>query len=285
VSETALRGLRVLVTGATSGIGLSAVEALVAGGAEVVLGARSADKARTVMTQLKARWPTAAIEWLQVDLADLQSVRRAAATFTASSRCLDVLINNAGVAGASGLTRDGFEITVGTNHLGPYLLTELLLPSLQLAPRARIVNVASRAHARVKHVDWERFEHPARSWREKLVQYWVSKLLNVLHAKELARRLAGTQVTTYALHPGVVASSLWRDLPAALNALTGLFMVSNEEGAKPLLYCATAPELAEVSGRYFHLCHEAAPNPLALDAQLASELFAWSERACQRVGV
>ena len=103
--------------------------------------------------------------------------------------------------------------------------------------------------------------------------------MNVLHAKELARRLADTRVTTYALHPGVVASNIWRALPLPLQWLGKLFMVSNEQGAESPLYCAAAPELAATTGRYYDRMHEVRPSPLAEDAALAQELWARTEAA------
>ncbi len=204
-----------------------------------------------MLDALRRGRPRATIEFLSLDLADLSSVKRAADKYLASGRPLDVLVNNAGVAGARGLTRDGFEITLGTNHLGPYLFTELLLPRLREAAQGRVVNVSSRAHLKVARIDWEAFTRETKRTSERLAMYALSKLLNVLHAKELARRLAGTRITTYALHPGVIASDVWREVPAPARAVMKLFMKSNEDGAKTSLYCATSPDLADVSGQYF----------------------------------
>jgi dehydrogenase/reductase SDR family protein 13 len=111
----------------------------------------------------------------------------------------------------------------------------------------------------------------------------MSKLMNVLHAKELARRLAGTRITTYSLHPGVVASDFWRELPGPVQWLLKLRMISNEEGALTPLYCATAPELSTSSGRYYARCREVQPSRLALDAGLARDLYDRTEAAIQSV--
>jgi retinol dehydrogenase-12 len=268
-----LKGQTILVTGASAGIGRAVAEALVARGASVVLGTRSEARTRPVLDDLKKRYPDADLLWLPLDLAYLRSVENAAETFLATKRPLHVLINNAGVGGARGLTRDGFDMTIGTNHLGPFLLTERLLPRLVEAPAARIVNVASRAHTRVRSIDWEAFTRPAAGARDLLLRYGQSKLMNVLHARELARRLARTGVTTYAVHPGVIASDVWRELPGAIRAVLKLFMRSNEEGAAPVLRCATAPELAKVSGRYYDRLQEVPPNKLAEDDGLADELY------------
>jgi dehydrogenase/reductase SDR family protein 13 len=274
-----LAGRSVLLTGASSGIGRSVLEALVARGASVTAATRSEAKTRPILDELKRQHPGADVLWLPLDLADLGSVRKAAEIFVGSERPLHVLINNAGVAGAAGLTVDGFDVTIGTNHLGTFLLTELLLPRLREAPAARIVNVASKASLRVAAVDWDALTRPSAGTRDRLARYGLSKLFNVMHANELARRLEGTRVTTCSLHPGVIASDVWREVPWPLQALMKLFMASNQEGAEPVLRCALAPELEGISGRYYDRLKEAPPNPLAQDAKLCAELWRRSEEA------
>lgn len=277
-----LGGQTFLVTGASSGIGRAAVEVLVARGASVILATRSESKTRPLLDSLKQRHPDADLLWLPLDLAHLKSVEAAAERFLSTKRPLHVLINNAGVGGARGLTRDGFEMTVGTNHLGPFLLTERLLPVLLQAPAARIVNVASAAHYRVRSVDWDLFTRPVTGTRDALRRYDLSKLLNVLHARELAKRLARTNVTTYALHPGVIASDVWREVPGPLQFVMKLFMDSNEAGAAPVVRCATSPELAQVSGRYYDKMREVPPSKLAQDDALAAELHQRSLAAIEQ---
>jgi dehydrogenase/reductase SDR family protein 13 len=262
-----------LVTGANSGIGLAMVEALAARNARLVLACRSEARAMPVLEALRARHPGLDAAFLPLDVSDLASVRTAAATFLNMGHPLDVLVNNAGVAGTEAVTRDGFDLTYATNHIGPFLLTSLLLPRLQESSEGRIVNVASGAHMMVKQIDWSvlaRREVPKRS---RFSDYAVTKLMNVLHARELARRLAGTSVTTYSLHPGAVASNIWRSLPGPLQWFMKLFMLSNEQGALSLLYCATAPELRGISGRYYDRTREAAPSRLAQNESLARELW------------
>jgi dehydrogenase/reductase SDR family protein 13 len=275
---TDLQGKTFLVTGANAGIGRATVTALAERGATVVLAARSEEKTRPVLTELQARFPAAEPQFLKLDLADLAATDRAAKEYLARGRKLDVLINNAGLAGTPGLTKDGFEMTIGTNHLGPFHFTSLLLPLLKEAPQGRIVNVSSRAHVRAKGLYLDEARRSATTGTA-LRMYGASKLMNVLHANELARRLAGTKVTTYSLHPGVVASDVWRNVPALVRPLMKLFMITNEEGAKTSLHCATAPELATVTARYYDKSREARMNPLAKDEKLAAELWAWSERA------
>jgi retinol dehydrogenase 12 len=274
-----LQGRTFLVTGANSGIGRAMVEALAARGGHVVLAARSEERTRPVLDGIRAQRPSAAVEFLHVDVSDLASVRRAAATYLATGRPLDVLVNNAGVGGTYGLSADGFDLTYATNQIGPFLLTSLLLPAIARAPQGRIVNVSSIGHMQVKRIDWTLLERRTEPRKSGFADYAASKLMNILHAKELARRLTGTRVTTYALHPGGVKSNIWRALPAPVQWGIKLFLISNEEGAKTQLYCATAPELAGVSGRYYDKSHEVPPSRLAEDPALARELWARTEGA------
>ena len=274
-----LRGRLFYVTGANSGIGRAMVEALAARGAAVVLAARSEERTRPVLEGIRARYPEASVEFALLDLADLASVRRAGEAFLASGRPLDVLVNNAGVAGTHALSADGFDITYATNHIGPFLLTNLLLPAVRRAPQGRIVNVSSAGHLTAKGIDWSLLERRTEPRRSRFADYAVTKLMNVLHAKELARRLAGTPVTTYALHPGGVASNIWRSVPQPFRWIILRFLISNEEGALTPLYCATAPELATATGRYYDKRREAPCNPLADDPALARELWARTEAA------
>lgn len=268
-----------LITGTNTGIGRATAAALAARGGRVVLAARSREKTMPVVNDLRARFPGTEIEFLEIDLADLHSVAAAASTVLGWRQPLDVLINNAGVAGATGLTKDGFEKTIGTNHLGHFVLTEMLLPLLTAAPAARIVNVSSEAHYGAKRIDFHALRTPGVR-KTSFQAYSVSKLMNVLHAKELARR---TGLHTYALHPGVVATEIWRALPPWLQWVMKLFMISSEKGAETTLYCATAPELASASGRYYDKSREKEPAPLANDEALARELYEWSGSAADAV--
>lgn len=279
VTTPDLAGRTFLVTGANSGIGRSMVEVLAARGGTVVLASRSEERTRPVIEAIRQQHPAASLQFLAIDVADLASVRRAAATFLAGAGRLDVLVNNAGVAGTRELSPDGFDLTYATNHIGPFLLTNLLLPLLKAAPQGRIVNVSSGAHLGVKHMDWSGLERRTAPKRSAFPDYAVTKLMNILHAKELARRLVGTAVTTYSLHPGAVASNIWRTVPQPLQWFMKLFMLSNEAGAKTPLYCATAPELARVTGAYYEKCREATPSRLARDPALAEELWTRTEAA------
>ena len=276
-----LQGRTFLVTGANSGIGRAMVEALAARGGSVVLASRSEERTRPVLDGIRSRHPAVDARFLLVDVSDLTSVRQAAEGFLATGRPLDVLVNNAGIAGTEALSREGFDLTYATNHIGPFLLTNLLLPRLLAAPAGRIVNVASVAHMHVKQIDWAALERRTIPMRSGFAAYAATKLMNVLHAKELTRRLSGARVTTYSLHPGAVASNVWRGLPQPLQWFMKLFMISNDKGAETPLYCATTPELQSVSGRYYVRCREARTNPLADDPALARELW---ERSAAAIG-
>ena len=267
-----------VVTGANTGLGKATVEALAARGAgRIIVASRSREKTQPVLDALVARSPKTDVQFVALDLGDLASVRRAADEILAKDLAIDVLVNNAGIAGMEGLTKDGFQITFGTNHLGPWLFTERLLPLVRRAPQGRIVNVSSEANARARGIDWDVLRRPTTNLTA-LPEYAVSKLCNVLHAKELARRLAHTKVTTYSLHPGRVASDIWgRRLFGIVGVLMRPFLVTHEVGALTQLRRATAPTLAGESGLYYAKEKVADPNPLAHDVALQDELRRRSE--------
>ncbi len=274
-----LSGRTILITGANTGIGRATAVALGARGARLYLAGRAEERMKPVMEEIRAGG-NGEVFYLPLDLGDLESVRACATQFLETGDPLHVLINNAGMAGQRGLTRDGFEQTFGVNHLGHFLLTELLLDRLKESAPSRIVIVASDAHYRAEQIDWNAVTQPTAT-TTGFPEYGVSKLANVLHAKELARRLEGTGVTVYALHPGVIASDVWRKVPWPIRPLMKMFMKSNDEGAQTSIYCATAPELASQSGRYYEECKEKEPAKLARDPELAKELWdrsaAWTK--------
>ena len=272
---TDLNGRSFLVTGANTGIGKETARGLAKAGARVTLAGRSEDKTRAAMAEITAETPSADLKFLQLDLGDFASIRKAADDFLGRDEPLDVLINNAGLAGGGGMTASGFELAFGTNHVGPFLLTQLLLDRLKQADAARIVNVASTMHYQAKGIDWDAVRKPAES-RLGLKEYSVSKLANVLHAQELARRLADTNVTTYSLHPGVIASDVYRRVPWPFRKLMTMFMKSTEDGAKTSLYCATSPDVAGDSGLYYDEAKEKKPSRVATP-ELGAELWARSE--------
>jgi dehydrogenase/reductase SDR family protein 13 len=272
---TELGGRHFLVTGANTGIGKETARALARQGARGTMAGRSEDKTRAAMADITAETPAADLDFLRLDLSDFESVRSAAGEFLARDEPLHVLINNAGLAGAKGMTASGFETTFGTNHMGPFLFTQLLLDRLKQADAARIVNVASTMHYQAKGIDWDAVRQPTAS-RLGMKEYSESKLANVLHAQELARRLADTNVTTYSLHPGVIASDVYRKVPWPVRKVMTMFMKSTEEGAKTSLYCATSPDVAGDSGLYYDECAVKRPSKVAT-SELGAELWERSE--------
>lgn len=269
------QGRVALITGANTGIGLVAARELARAGARVFIACRSQAKADEAIAII-ARETGQTVENIPLDLADFASVRQAAAAFLARDLPLHLLINNAGLAGQRGLTRDGFELTFGTNHLGHFLFTGLLWPRLKQSAPARIVTVASRAHARVPGIDFEAQRSATRTVTG-VPEYGVSKLANVLFSAELARKVQGSGVTTYALHPGVVATDVWRHVPGFARGLIKLFMISPEEGALTTLHCATSAEAARESGLYYDKSRVKQPSQVGQDAALARELWSKSE--------
>ena len=264
-----------LVTGANTGIGLATAMGLARGGGRVFVACRSAVKGEAAVAAIKAATGSEAVSFLPLDLADLDSVRACAASFLALGSPLHVLVNNAGVAGRQGVTRQGFEQAFGVNHLGHFALTLGLLECLTDSAPARVVNVSSDAHYSAPGVDFDALRQRGRGVTG-MRQYAVSKLCNVLFTQELARRMAGTGVSSYALHPGVVASDIWRRVPWPVRPLIMSRMISTEEGARTSLYCATAAEVADVSGRFYEKSAERQPSKVATP-ELAAELWKRSE--------
>jgi retinol dehydrogenase 12 len=264
-----------LVTGANTGIGLATARELARQGGSVYVTARSASKGPAAVASIKAATGNDAVFFLPLDLADLSSVRSCADAFLARGEPLHVLINNAGVAGTRGLTAQGFELMFGVNHLGHFLLTQLLLDRLTSSAPSRVVTVASDAHYQARGIDWDALRRPARGLTG-LGEYAVSKLCNVLFSAELARRTAGTGVHSYALHPGVVASDIWRRVPWPIRPLMTWRMLSVDEGARTSLYCATSQDVASDSGLFYDKCAPRAPSRVATPA-LALSLWERSE--------
>jgi NAD(P)-dependent dehydrogenase (short-subunit alcohol dehydrogenase family) len=271
-----LAGKTYVITGANTGIGKTTALELARRGAHIILACRSEAKTLPVIEEIRRGMANAHVEFVELDLADLASVRRCAEQLNARQIQIHGLVNNAGLAGHRGTTKDGFEVQFGTNHLGHYLFTRLLLPRLEASGPARIVNVASHSHYAVKKIEWDALRRPTRS-RTGYPEYEVSKLANVLFTAELARRLDGTHVTTYAIHPGVVATDVWRRLPRPLAWLIKRFMATPEQGARSSIKAATAPELSAETGHYYDQ-HGSPKRPsrLAGDEQLARELWARS---------
>lgn len=287
-----LAGHLALVTGATTGLGFETARALAAAGAQVVITARSAAKADDAVARLQAETGSLAVSGGVLELDSLASVRAFAKWFTEGHQSLSMLINNAGVMACPlGRTTDGFETQFGTNHLGHFLLTGLLLPTLTATGSARVVALSSRAHHRSPVVfdDWN-YEH--RDY-DKWVAYGQSKTANILFAVELDRRLADRGVRAFAVHPGVIMTELGRHLgPEDFAAVQQrspdeLVFKTIPAGAATSVYAATAPELEGSGGCYLEDCHIAEADDVstvrgvrsyALDAAAASRLWSLSEQ-------
>jgi retinol dehydrogenase 12 len=272
---TDLDGRTFLVTGANTGIGRAAAAALARRGGHVYMACRSRAKGEEAAAAVRSSSGSGSATFLPLDLADLDSVSACAADFLARGEPLHVLVNNAGVAGRRGLTRQGFELTFGVNHLGHFALTTALLDCLRASAPSRVVSVASDAHYAANGIDFDALRRPARGITG-MHEYAVSKLCNVLFTQELARRLAGTEVTTYAVHPGTVASDIWRRVPWPVRGLVTRRMLRVDDGAAPVVSCAIAPELAADSGRFYGRFSARDPNPVAAPP-LAAELWRRSE--------
>jgi len=273
--------VNVLITGANTGIGRVTARELARQGARVFAAGLSLARTQPLIDEVQAIPGAGPVEWLELDLASFASVRACAATFLAKEMPLHILINNAGLAGAKGVTQDGFERAMGVNHLGHFLLTQLLLERIKASAPARIVTVASRAHYRARELNFDSLRQSTRSFTA-IDEYSVSKLANVLFSAELARRLQGTQVSTYSLHPGVVATDVWRHVSWLLRQIIKLRgLITAEDGALTTLHCATSPEVAHQTGLYWDCYAPKAPSALAQDPVLAQQLWHWSERACQ----
>ncbi len=266
-----------IVTGANSGIGHVTARELALQGYHVFLACRSEERTQPVLDEIRRLSDgKAKAEFLPLDLGSLDSVRACADTFLRRDLPLHLLVANAGLAGTKGLSESGFELTFGVCHIGHFLLTNLLLERMKQSAPARIVVVSSRAHTRVRGIDFEALRRPTQG-PTGIKAYGVAKLANVLFAKELARRLEGTGVTTYSLHPGVVATNVWREIPWPFDKLAKRFMTSEEEGAATTLYCATDPSVANESGLYYEGCKAIEPSAKAKDPELAKELWRRSE--------
>ncbi|MEN9475345.1 MAG: hypothetical protein RIS48_2067 [Pseudomonadota bacterium] len=272
-----LTGRVALVTGANTGIGRITARELARRGADVFLATRSLARTQPALDEIAQLTGRPGAHWLELDLADFASVRACAQRFLASGRPLHLLVNNAGLGGQRGLSRDGLELTFGVNHMGHFLLTELLRERLVASAPARVVTVASRAHQWAPGLDWDALRRPTRSLTG-IREYMVSKLANVLFSAELGRQLAGSGVSSYAVHPGVVDTEIWRQVPRLLRPLLKLRGLRDpEQGAQTTLYCALqAPQ--QETGCYYADSALKSPSKLAQDQRLAAELWRFSEQ-------
>ncbi len=274
-----LKGKTVLVTGSTSGIGLEACVKLARMGADLVMVARDRAKGEAAIARVHERAGTRLPSLMLCDFASQKQIRALAEKFRRSHPHLHVLVNGAGSVSASReLTEDGIERTFAVNHLGYFLLTNLLLDLLERSAPARVVNVASIAH-RAGTIDLEDpgYEHGYFIMNA----YNRSKLANVLFTRELARRLEGTGITANCLHPGAVSTNIWSHAAwwaRPFLSVAKLFMVTPEQGGDAIVFLAASPEVEGKTGGYYEKNRLVLPSRLALDDGLAAKLWDVSAR-------
>lgn len=278
-----LDGKTVLITGANTGIGKETSRDLARRGARVVMACRDLTRAEQAAEEIRQSTGNGNVVIRHLDLASVYSVKQFAKDFLDSEDRLDILINNAGVMMCPRwLTEDGFETQLAVNHLGHFLLTNLLLPKLKSSSPSRVVTVSSIAHRGGRIVLDDLFF--CRRSYSSLESYRQSKLANVLFSRELARRLRGSGVSAFCLHPGVIRTELgrhvqgWFPLMGTLLSLPSLLLMKTPtQGSQTTLYCALTPGLEDRSGRYFSDCAEKEVAPEGRDDEVARRL--WEESA------
>lgn len=292
-----MEGKTVIITGANSGIGKETAKDLAGRGARIIMACRNLETANAVKgkednqssilyTKCHSLHTDEIIKETnnnkvlvkKLDLGSQKSVREFAADIVKTEPKIDVLIHNAGMALAfrGQTSEDGVELTMATNHYGPFLLTHLLIDVLKKSAPSRIVIVASELY-RLASVNLNKL-NPIGTFPAAYL-YYVSKFANIYFARELAKRLEGTNVTVNFLHPGMIDSGIWRNVPFPLNlpmmAITKGFFKTTKAGAQTTIYLATSDEVANVSGKYFMDCKEATLNAAALDEEKGRQL--WEE--------
>ena len=285
IDRKSMQGKVCLVTGATAGIGKVAATALAMQGAQVVIAGRSPQKTRDTADQIKSETGNELVQYLLADFSDLQQVSDLASAYKERYSRMDVLLNNAGTYFNTRVkTAYGVEMTFLVNHLAPFLLTNLLLELIQASAPARIINVASDAHKfATLNFDDLGFEHGYFGFNA----YGRSKLANVLFTYELARRLEGSGVTVNAVHPGHVATDIWKTnfsiFGPALKFVMSLFSLTPQQGADTLIYLASSPDVAQITGQYFIKRKAVPSSSLSHDKETARHLWEFSERITSQI--
>ncbi|KAM9005294.1 dehydrogenase/reductase SDR family member 13 [Sarcophilus harrisii] len=276
-----LKGKTAVVTGGNTGIGKMTALELAQRGARVVLACRSKEKGEAAVYDIRKESGNNEVIFMMLDLSSLTSVRSFATAFLSSEPRLDFLFHNAGIS-SCGKVKETFNLILRVNHVGPFLLTHLLLPRLKASAPSRVVVMASAAHRRGR-LDFSRLDRPVYGWQQELRAYADSKLANVLFIRELATQLEGTGVTCYAAHPGPVNSDLFlRHVPGwlhmLLSPLAWLVLRTPRGGAQTPLHCALQEGIEPFSGRYFANCHVEEVPASARDDRAARRLWEASEK-------
>jgi NAD(P)-dependent dehydrogenase (short-subunit alcohol dehydrogenase family) len=273
-----MEGKTVVITGATSGIGQVAAETLAKTGARIVLVARDKSRADAILARLRSSAPGVAHSVHFADLTRLAEMKRVALQIADQEPRIDVLINNAGALfGKHRLTEDGLEYTFALNHMAYFVLTAGLRARLSASRPARIISTASASHQRAT-LDFDDLQSVKSFGAVKA--YGRSKLCNILFTRELARRLNGTGVTANCLHPGFVATRIADQSDGLISYLAWVakfFAISPAQGAETMIYLASSPEVADVTGQYFYKCAPIAPSSSARDDR--SALLLWERSA------
>ena len=268
-----------MVTGASSGIGKETSKKLAELGATVVMVCRSQKRGERAMSEIKGASGNSTVELMLADFASLDSVRALARRFLEKHDSLHVLVNNAGgVSVMRSVTTDGFETTFQVDYLSHFLLTNLLLEVLKKSAPSRIINVSSASHYG-GHVNFDDLQ--MKKGYGVMKAYSQAKLAQVLFTYELSRRLVGTGVTVNSLHPGSVATNIWKGSMGPfsfLGNISRLFLISPEEGAETPVYLASSPEVEAVSGKYYDHKREKQSSPESRDQAMAKRLWDESEK-------
>ncbi|XP_037133805.1 retinol dehydrogenase 13-like isoform X1 [Syngnathus acus] len=284
-SKAKLNGKTVIITGANTGIGKETAQELAKRGGRIIMGCRDMEKCEAAAKEIRGNTLNPHVYACHLDLASVKSIREFADRIKEKEQRVDVLINNAGVMRCPAWkTEDGFDMQFGVNHLGHFLLTNLLLDRLKESAPSRVINLSSLAHL-VGKIDFEDLNWERKKFDTKQA-YCQSKLANVLFTRELAKRLQGTGVTVNAVHPGVVSTELGRHTglhqsqfsTTVLSPLFSMLVKNPELGAQPSVFLAVADELEGATGRYYDVLTEKEPAPQAMDEEAARKLWEISSR-------
>ncbi|XP_071506856.1 retinol dehydrogenase 11-like [Diadema antillarum] len=291
-SKVSLDGKTVIITGANAGIGRETAVDLASRGARVIMACRNPTKAQAALAEVRQRSGSDNVVFKQVDTSDLKSVRAFADQILKEEDRLDILINNAGIGGdRNSVQSEGFDIVMTTNHVGHFVLTMALIDLLKKSAPSRIISVSSLAHVFISDPAMVDYSNKLAEGISVRYRYARSKLANVHFTKELARRLAGTNVTAYSLHPGTIFTNILKSTLTTVGKkiryylftpLLWLFLLSEKDGAQTTIYCAIDESVTQHSGGYFANCQLAKESKLAKDMALAKQLW---DVSCEATGI